>query len=283
MSTWEGVLTSWGAVYTALFLPALLLLANFVFGRCFVSEAMCNAQHAPQAVHTASRVIGRAHVVLIALSFVWQYHVVMFVARAAVGGNPDVRACNPAYFVWSVVDALPSLPRAPVAELLRCDLADGIYLTLVTLFAVSYAACVFSVPQANPSVALGADKQVGVQWDASYCRRCGTHVRGMDHHCYFIGNCVGAANRRLFLVCLAAGVANLSYLLRTYGLWVLLHGGIATNAGAVLVAAFDAFLLVLLVYQALLQRRGWTTREFVRRRREEKESLWHSAVRLCWA
>ncbi|KAK7198932.1 zinc-finger multi-pass transmembrane protein [Novymonas esmeraldas] len=272
MATWEELLTSWGAVYAALFMPALLMLANFVFGRCFVSEAMCRAQHAPQATHTRSRILGRAHVALVALSFAWQYYVVMFVARTKTGGSTDIRTCNPAFSVWDMVDNLPDVRGVQLTLLSRCRPSDVAYLVLVSLFAFFYASCVFSVPQM-------ADGRA----DAAYCRRCGAHIHRMDHHCYFIGNCVGESNRRLFLCCLVTGVVNLSYLLYMYALWVFVHGDALTNLGALLVILFDAFLLGLLAFQLLLSRRGWTTREFVRRRRRDKESMARSLLRLCVA
>ncbi|KAG5478122.1 hypothetical protein LSCM4_05522 [Leishmania orientalis] len=277
MTTWEEVFTSWGAVYTALFLPAILLLINFVFGNCFVSEAMCRAQQASQSVHSWSRIIGRAHVAVVTLSFGWQYYVVMFVARANTGGNADARACNPLFFAWDVVDHLPYLRGMQWPLLVQCGSSDAAYLVLVGLFAFFYASCVFSVPQVTTLGATAEGHSV-----ISYCRRCGTHVHQMDHHCYFIGNCVGGRNKRLFVCCLVTGVANLSYLLYEYALWALAQSDAVTHAGATLVIVFDVYLVGLLAFQLLLLRRGWTTREFLRRRRHDRESVIRSLVRLCF-
>ncbi|CAM42410.1 zinc-finger multi-pass transmembrane protein [Leishmania braziliensis MHOM/BR/75/M2904] len=278
MTTWEEALTSWGAVYIALLLPAILMLVNFVFGKCFVSEAMCRARHTPQSVHTRSRILGRAYVALVTLSFAWQYYVVMFVVRTQTDGNADVRACNPLFFVWDLIDHLPYLRGMQLSLLVQCCSSDVTYLVLVGLFAFFYASCVFSVPQATPGSAAAEGQDV-----ISYCRRCGTHVHQMDHHCYFIGNCVGERNRRLFLCCLVAGVANLSYLLYKYALWVFAHGDAVTNVGAILVMVFDVFLAGLLGFQVLVLRRGWTTREFLRRRRHEKEPVVRCILRLCFS
>lgn len=33
-----------------------------------------------------------------------------------------------------------------------------------------------------------------------HCNSCGYCVRGFDHHCMLLRNCVGVANRRLFFV-----------------------------------------------------------------------------------
>ncbi|KAG5503569.1 hypothetical protein JKF63_05709 [Porcisia hertigi] len=266
MLTWEEAITSWGAVYAALFLPAILMLANFVFGKCLLSEALCRAQQIPHSVHTRSHIIGRAHVVLVTLSFTWQYCVVMFVARTKAGGNSDARACNPLFSLWDLIDNLPYLGNVQWSLLVQCCCSDVTYHLLVALFAVFYASCVFSAPQVTPHspAAEGHDS-------ISYCRRCGTHIYQMDHHCYFIANCVGGRNRRLFLCCLVTGVANLSYILHKYALWALAHGDALTSVGAVLAGVSDIFLIGLLGFQMLLMWRGWTTREFLCRRQHDKK------------
>ncbi|EKX39730.1 hypothetical protein GUITHDRAFT_48650, partial [Guillardia theta CCMP2712] len=33
-----------------------------------------------------------------------------------------------------------------------------------------------------------------------HCRRCGYCVEGMDHHCFYINNCVGDRNHRYFIL-----------------------------------------------------------------------------------
>eukprot|EP00271_Cylindrocystis_brebissonii_P003804 TRINITY_DN15049_c0_g1_i1.p1 TRINITY_DN15049_c0_g1~~TRINITY_DN15049_c0_g1_i1.p1 ORF type:complete len:433 (-),score=18.83 TRINITY_DN15049_c0_g1_i1:941-2239(-) len=48
---------------------------------------------------------------------------------------------------------------------------------------------------------------------AHHCRQCGECVLEMDHHCPFIGNCVGARNQRHFLVFLFWVVVGCLYLL----------------------------------------------------------------------
>ncbi|KAG5477885.1 hypothetical protein LSCM1_05187 [Leishmania martiniquensis] len=278
MTTWEEALTSWGAVYAALFLPAALLLANFVLGKCFVSEALCRAQHASRSVHSWSRILGRAHIAVVTLSFAWQYYAVMFVARTKTGGNSDPRACNALFFAWDLAGHLPYLRGVQWSLLLQCCTSDAAYLVLFGVFAFFYASCVFSVPQVTTCGA-GAEED-----DATfYCRRCGTYVHQMDHHCYFIGNCVGERNRRLFVCCLVAGVANLSYLLYNYALWAMMHSDVITHIGAVLAIGFDVYLAGLLAFQILLLRRGWTTREFLRSRQRDREPLMRSVHRLCFS
>jgi hypothetical protein len=276
-------MTSWGAVYAALFLPAILMLGNFVFGKCFVSEALSQAQHAPHSTHARSRVIGRAYVAVVMLTFVWQYYVVMFVARTHVGGNDDAHACNPAYFVWDVVDSLPRISEARIDLLLQCRTSDVVYLASVTLFAFLYVSSVFSVPQIPRGGIDSGDPGGAGATAVSHCRKCGADILEMDHHCYFICNCVGKRNKRLFVLCLVAGAMNLSYLLYTYLVWVLTEGDALTNVGALLVVVFDDFLIALLCFQILLWRRGWSTKEFLKVRTREGESLYRSTKRLLFS
>ncbi|GJP43825.1 hypothetical protein CLOM_g3235 [Closterium sp. NIES-68] len=46
---------------------------------------------------------------------------------------------------------------------------------------------------------------------AHHCGSCGTCVMDMDHHCPFIGNCVGRANQRHFLLFLLSTILSCSY------------------------------------------------------------------------
>lgn len=284
METVEEVFTSWGAVYVALFLPAILMLTNFVFGRCFISESLSRAQHAPHSVHTRSRIIGRLHVALVTLSFVWQYYVVMFAARTHVrGGNNDAHTCNPAFFVWDLVDSLPQMGAARADLLFCCRASDVFYLVSVAAFAFLYASCVFSVPQLAHDAPQRGDGTSTMAVAVSHCRKCDADVFEMDHHCYLICNCVGSRNKRVFLLCLVAGVTNLTYLLYNYLVWVLLEGDALTNVGALLVSVFDGFLVVLLCFQLLLWRRGWSTKDFLKVRTRDNETLFRSAQRLLLA
>ncbi|TVU16533.1 hypothetical protein EJB05_40103, partial [Eragrostis curvula] len=46
---------------------------------------------------------------------------------------------------------------------------------------------------------------------AHHCRSCKMCVMDMDHHCPFIGNCVGAANHRAFVIFLISVVVSCTY------------------------------------------------------------------------
>ncbi|XP_072974853.1 protein S-acyltransferase 11 isoform X1 [Typha angustifolia] len=46
---------------------------------------------------------------------------------------------------------------------------------------------------------------------AHHCRSCRSCIMDMDHHCPFIGNCVGAANHRFFVAFLISIVISCSY------------------------------------------------------------------------
>lgn len=46
---------------------------------------------------------------------------------------------------------------------------------------------------------------------SSHCSECETCVRGMDHHCPFIGKCVGRYNMPAFVVFMVATAFGLTY------------------------------------------------------------------------
>lgn len=259
MSEWVlQILLSWGAVYTAMFLPAVLMLANFVFGSCFISKAITQRQGGGAAGnHTLPRLVGRSAIALILVSFGWQYYVYMFLARPSMGRR-EVWECNPLYFAWNVADSLPSLASLRVWDLFMCTWDEVMYLTTFGSFLVTYLICVFSVPQVHVS---------SQNAECSFCRKCGSSVLGMDHHCYLIGNCVGRLNRTLFTACLFLGVCNLWFLLWWCGKWAFVEGGPVTLLGLLLCIVFSAVVAALLGFQGFLRATGDTTLSFLKRRR----------------
>lgn len=63
---------------------------------------------------------------------------------------------------------------------------------------------------------------------AHHCRSCKMCVVDMDHHCPFIGNCVGASNHRAFVIFLISVVTSCSYaaimtIYASYHIWPPLH------------------------------------------------------------
>lgn len=87
---------------------------------------------------------------------------------------------------------------------------------------------------------------------AHHCRSCRMCVLDMDHHCPFIGNCVGAANHRHFVAFLISVVSSCAYvaamaLYAGFHLWpplaygTLRYSGIKMDAMSVLQQLLAAF------------------------------------------
>lgn len=269
------VLTSWTAVYICITLPGVLLLLNFVFGNCFVSEALTAHQHGGDSTHSFPRVVGRGCVVLVSLSFAWQYHAYMFASRSdGTGGDRPLAACNPLYAVWQLVDSLPYVHRFRPVFLLDCTWGEAAYLGMFGSFLFLYVGCVFSAPQSAPATA-------ACRSSTGYCHRCQATVRGRDHHCYLIGNCVGASNYTRFVACLVSGVANLTVLLYQRGAWAFHSQRLTNLVGLLLVCGFVSGLGALLVFHGLLLRRGLTTWQFLKEKRQNGQGWMRCLYKLA--
>ena len=113
---------------------------------------------------------------------------------------------------------------------------------------------------------------------AKHCHDCGRCVRQLDHHCWWLGNCVGAGNHRLFIAYLMS---------ETTLVGVVAVGavrGVPDDAGAAsvpipavsgpaavacvgLCATIGLLSITLLLFQLALIARGETTWEHLRRER----------------
>ena len=125
-----------------------------------------------------------------------------------------------------------------------------------------------------------------------HCHECGRCVRRMDHHCWWLGNCVGANNHRLFLafvtcetslVCLAAvtatGIFGDSYYVPAGGDGDDDgDGGSSTLAGVCaslalgMCSVLGLLSLTLLIFQCGLIARGETTWEYLKREQLNAEA-----------
>lgn len=275
-------LTSWGAVYTALFLPAVLMLANFVFGDCFLSEAISVSQHTDASLYTRYRLIGRGSIAMVLVLLTWEYYVYFFTFRTnhktPRGSVTTAAACNPLYVLWNLADTLSVGFSAlhPSTDLFSCTWNDVTFLVLFSGFAATYLMMVFSVPQvtkaeAHSSQHRGSAKQAV---EVSYCRKCASHVKGKCHHCYLIGNCVGHKNKWTFLTCLWFGVGNLSVLLYRCGEWAFYQSSRTIHLGLVFALVALIFLSALLSFQLMLCWRGVNSLAVWKHSRQTGKSFW---------
>ncbi|RNF08104.1 zinc-finger multi-pass transmembrane protein [Trypanosoma conorhini] len=259
----EG-LFSWTAVYLAVMFPALVMVFNFVFGNCFLGEALAHNQHATTG-KGYYRSLGRLCVVVVLGLFIWQYYIYMFQTRK---GRVD--RCNPPVYIWHLVDGVFwGKEGASYALRWNCPLDEVCFLALWSLHLALYAACVMSVPQ------LGAKSDGG-----SFCRKCNAYVEDMDHHCFLIGNCVGSKNRKFFLCLLTLCVVNMFFLLLTRGAWAYAEGGVFILLGLLLVIGAAVVGSCLLILQCCLLRKNKTTLSFLKEERRSRRGILRALAEL---
>jgi len=112
---------------------------------------------------------------------------------------------------------------------------------------------------------------------AKHCYDCGRCVRRLDHHCWWLGNCVGVGNHRVFLgylVCQATLICSFG-LLVTRGAYrspmplgpVPLLSGLGSVCCVAMSSVLGLLSMSLLLFQCGLIARGETTWEHLRRER----------------
>jgi hypothetical protein len=265
-------LFSWTAVYIVAALPLLVLSLNFMFGDCVVSSHL---ERTRQGLHAAAMRRGRMTLVAVAGAVAWQYHSYMHRFRALYFSRSPSE-CNPALWLYLAADSIAArLVGDPVQSWPSggCTALDMLYLSLVASLVLSLAMSALVSPHSTRRAAT-----------TSFCSKCLCDVQEMDHHCYFVHNCIGRANRWWFVSALASTSATSIFLVLSSFQWILSHPQpwriadlILGEAVAALSAVGSSFLLA---FQLLLLRRQWTTIIFLKDVR--RRGLWPSAKSLAW-
>jgi hypothetical protein len=258
---------SWEVLYWILCAPGILLAANFMFGSCTVADALEQRVAGAAKAHDRHRTIGRCSLIGVIVCTAWQYWECQFVLRH--WNDDGTLRCNPVHAAYATVDGLSGwLAGVPatsssVSQLWDCRPWEASYLLSLCVMMYFLWFCVTS------------SSQVGAAGPTtSYCRKCASHVLEMDHHCYFLHNCVGAKNREHFLaLVISIGVVALHVLAKcslafVFSTWHSTLGYLVTII--VLVGA-----LFLGVFQTLLLRKGLTTVQFLK---QTKELTWLQAA-----
>ena len=107
---------------------------------------------------------------------------------------------------------------------------------------------------------------------ASHCSKCGVCVANMDHHCPWLGNCVGQRNYWYFLNFLAFAVATSVYLL-AMSYYKVAHAGLHASRWSLFLGVYAScclpYALLLLIFHVCLGLTGITTREYFGAERHE--------------
>ncbi|KAL6651609.1 hypothetical protein ACP70R_010534 [Stipagrostis hirtigluma subsp. patula] len=123
--------------------------------------------------------------------------------------------------VWAVYPVVFSISTV-------CGIFHCIVTALLAIFTItSYCVASFKSAGAPTNIRWGSYPMVGKNGLENYtfctycskpkpprahhCRSCKMCVMDMDHHCPFIGNCVGASNHRAFVIFLISVVVSCSY------------------------------------------------------------------------
>lgn len=276
------------AVMLIILSPLCLLMLNFVFGSCIVSEAVTRAQDGPaQANHSRHRRVGRACVCGVLMSFAWQYAGYYYLTQR-ISSSPGREGssglfgkgeyqCSPLHFLFDSLAFLLFKDEPSVASRWRsaisCQWRDFVFLMLLFRFFYLYLKVVLSSP-----VTKKATKS-----SSYYCRRCDAVIAGMDHHCYLVCNCIGSRNRAAFMELLVMGVAELAFLLyccvprllvRPSEVGWFLTSGLVVAGGALLCLSALTLLHIYLWWNALTTK--LLLSRIKTRRREQRGKLKNS-------
>jgi len=156
------------------------------------------------------------------------------------------------------------------------DFQDGyvpvliIYFLSLTVLILSYAYCLLSDP-AKPSP-IGLDCKAIVKnnrADERYCRVCKKKIPGLDHHCEWLGTCIGESNYFAFFSLISSGLITFLLQLVILILQITLFGvdGAVFYAFTGIWCFISAFIsfryLSLLIFHVNLLRMGMGTYDYL--------------------
>ena len=195
------LVTSWPFIYCLMFGPLVLMLANFVFGDCTIT-AMLEEGRGDSPKPRRGVLKGRIATLAVHVAIWWQYHVRHGARPLLFGHRCDV--------ITAVVDSVLGYTYVMADDVLPledCSFAgvDGVYYASLVTLVASLLVATLTRPAATTHTAPQRSK-LPIH-DYHSCSKCAKAVvPGMDHHCYFIHNCVGDHNIAAFYLVMISWV-----------------------------------------------------------------------------
>lgn len=252
---------SWTMLYVIVCAPGVLLLANFTFGSCTIAEGLEYRVEGKPTARREHRVVGRCALVGVLLCTAWQYWECMFALRWWEGR--EALMCNPILAAYLLVDLASGwLVGAPErgttwGSVLQCTEWEVSYLvTLAAVVVLMWRCVVMRSHVAAPGP------------HTSFCRKCMCHVQDMDHHCYFLHNCIGQKNRVAFVQLMISTCTLAGLVLARCPLGFVAHS-LRSIVGYLTTLIIFCGTLCLGVLQVALLRKGMTTIQFLKQRRKD--------------